>query len=340
MVRAGVIGAGWWATLAHLPALAACRDADLMAIADRDGERARAAAERFGAPRWFDDHRALLALGLDTVVVATPHDTHFELARDALLAGADVLVEKPMVIEPEHGRELVELARAVGRNLHVGHPHPYTAHALALREAVRAGELGELTLVTSLFATAMADLYRGRAERGAETAAALWAPDARTYGTPERGGGQLLSQVTHAAALLLFVTGLEPVEVLAVTDARAAAIDISDAIAFRAAGGAVGTIASTGAVRRRENVIEELRVFGTRGQAELDTRRGTLTLRHDGDVHELAPLPEAERYPVAAPVLRLVEARLGREPVLVSGELGLRTAELLAAAREAAPLGR
>jgi predicted dehydrogenase len=335
MVRAGVIGAGWWATFAHLPALASHADAELVAIADRDPGRARIAAERFGVPRWFDDHRPLLELALDAVVVATPHHTHFELARDALLAGADVLVEKPMVIEPEHGRELVALARANGRALHVGHPQPYTAHAGALRGAVAAGELGELTLVTSLFATAVVDLYRGRAERDGDTAAALWPPDHRTYGDPARGGGQLLSQVTHAAALLLFLTGLEPVDVLAVSDARTAAVDVSDAIAFRAACGAVGSIASTGAVRRREDMIEEVRLFGALGQAELDTRHGTLALRCGDGVRALPPLGEAERYPVAAPARRLVDARLGREPVLVPGELGLRTAELLAAARAA-----
>jgi predicted dehydrogenase len=329
VVRTGVIGAGWWATVAHLPFLSGCPDAALVAVADRDGARARAAAERFGAPRWFDDHRALLELGLDAVVVATPHDTHFELARDALLAGADVLVEKPMVIDPAGGRELVALARSAGLRLHVGYPRPYTAHAGALRAAVRAGDLGELTLVTSLFASVVGALYRGRVD---DDAGAMWGPDTRTYADPERGGGQLLSQVTHAAALLLFATDLEPVEVLAVTGARDAAVDTDVAIAFRTGSGAVGSIASTGGVLERRDAIEELRLFGTGGQAELDAHRGTLTVCG----RSLPALPEDERYPVTAPAQRLVDAKAGREPVLVPGELGLRTAELLAAAREVA----
>src|SRR5687768_2685597 len=96
--RIGVIGTGWWATFAHLPSLAASPDVELVGVADRDRSKAEQAAARFGAGAAFGDHHELLALKPDGVVIATPHHTHFDLVRDALLAGSDVMVEKPMVI--------------------------------------------------------------------------------------------------------------------------------------------------------------------------------------------------------------------------------------------------
>ena len=124
--RVGVIGTGWWATSYHLPTLAAHPHAELVGVADIDPRKAEEAARLHAIPHSFDDHRSLLELGLDGVVVATSHDTHYTLARDALEAGADVLVEKPMTIEPEDARELVRLARRLQRRLHVGYPFPYT----------------------------------------------------------------------------------------------------------------------------------------------------------------------------------------------------------------------
>src|SRR4051794_24371790 len=122
--RVGVIGTGWWATSYHLPTLAAHPHAELVGVADIDLGKAEEAARLHGVPYSFDDHRSLLELGLDGVVVATSHDAHYTLARDALEAGADVLVEKPMTIEPEDARELVRLARRLERRVGRGLPLP------------------------------------------------------------------------------------------------------------------------------------------------------------------------------------------------------------------------
>src|SRR3954465_13786647 len=134
--RVGVIGAGWWSTFAHLPSLSTYPDAELIGVADADQSKAQQAADRFGVPRAFADHRALLDLRPDGVVIATPHNTHYALAKDALEAGCDVMVEKPMVVDPAHGRELVALAKEHGRNLHVGYPYPYTRHNRLLHDLI------------------------------------------------------------------------------------------------------------------------------------------------------------------------------------------------------------
>jgi predicted dehydrogenase len=334
--RVGIIGTGWWATSYHLPTLAEHPRAELVGVADVDPQRAEAAARRHRIPTWVADHHALLDLGLDGVVIATPHDTHYALTRDALEADADVLVEKPMVIEPEHARELVRLARRLGRRLHVGYPFPYTRHARALRALVEQGALGELLTASGLFATSVLPLYRGVIDQPMHVSdGTLWPTGASTYSDPALGGGQLLTQVTHCASLLLHLTGWQPRTVFAQTSNYDTRVDVWDGIVFKTDAGAVGTIASTGTVALHECRVEQYRLFGSAGQAMLDTAAGTLRVDlYDGETVEPSALEPDEIYPARAPAARLVDALVGDEPVLVPGELGLLTVELLAAARK------
>jgi predicted dehydrogenase len=333
--RIGVIGAGWWATSYHLPALVDHPRADVVAVVDADGRKAEEAAHRNGIPLWFTDHGRLLEGGVDGVVVATPHDTHFTLARDALEAGADVLVEKPMVIAPQHGRELVRLAHERGRRLHVGYPFPYTRHAQLLRELVGEGRLGTLLTATGLFATSALPLYRGAVDSSMHVSeGTLWPTGRETYSSPTRGGGQLLTQVTHCASLLLFLSGLKPLSVFCHSDCYDTSVDVWDGIVFKAAGGAVGTITSTGTVADHKQRVEEYRLFGSEGQAMLDTHAGTLRIELYDERRTIEParLQPDEVYPAHAPATRLVDAIVDDAPVVATGELGLLTVELLAAA--------
>jgi len=340
--RIGVIGTGWWATFAHLPSLSQYADAELIGVADVNVAKARQAAERFGAEAAFGDHRALLDLKPDGVVIATPHDTHFELARDALQVGCDVMIEKPMVVDPAHGRELVTLARKKGCNLHVGYPYPYTRHSQLLRSMIRDGELGDLLFAASLFATSPYQFYRGNTEFAGDPAdGAMWGPGKDTYSDPARGGGQMLTQVTHSASLLFFLTGLRPAEVHAFTGNYDTRVDVWDAVNFRTRDGVTASVASVGAVPLTQKPVEEHRIFGGKGYALIDTAKGTLAIFfEDGSVREETPLSEAERYPLHQTSRQLVDVILGRSPVVVSGDLGLLTVEFLAAALEAARSGR
>ncbi len=338
--RIAVVGTGWWATRVHLPALAANPDAELVAVADRDPERAHAAAARFGVPRSFGSHRELLGVRPDAVVVATPHDAHFEIARDCLSAGCDVLVEKPMVTAVAEGRRLVELARRSGRRLHVGYPYPYTTLAQSLRGAVRSGRLGHLHLVTATFATSVHHLYP-EAARPPDAPDALFPPSPSTYNDPERGGGQAHTQVSHIAALLFFVTGLRPREVRALAESGGTRVDAWDVACFRADGATLGTVASAGTVPRPLPTVAEIRLFGETGHACYDLTGGTLEVQAaDGPALREALSDPAARYPREAPCRRLVDGLLGRAPVLVDGDLGLLVVEFVSALLASARTGR
>jgi predicted dehydrogenase len=94
------------------------------------------------------DYRETLARpDIDAVVVATPDHWHRQIAIDAMKAGKDVYVEKPMVQELDEGALVIEAARQTGRILQVGSQHPSSIVYAKAKELFRAGAIGELNLV-------------------------------------------------------------------------------------------------------------------------------------------------------------------------------------------------
>ena len=86
---------------------------------------------------------------IDGVVIATPAETHFVLAREALLAGKHVFVEKPLVLNESEGRELIGIAEKGNRVLMVGHLLQYHPAFIKLKELATSGELGRINYIYS-----------------------------------------------------------------------------------------------------------------------------------------------------------------------------------------------
>jgi predicted dehydrogenase len=96
-----------------------------------------------------EDPEAVFSSSVPAVVIATPAETHYSLARRALQAGKDVFVEKPLALTCDEGRQLVDMANAAGRILMVGHVLEYHPGILKLRELVAAGDLGKIRYIYS-----------------------------------------------------------------------------------------------------------------------------------------------------------------------------------------------
>jgi UDP-2-acetamido-3-amino-2,3-dideoxy-glucuronate N-acetyltransferase len=86
---------------------------------------------------------------IDGVAIATPAETHFNIARESLLAGKHVYVEKPLVLHEDEGRELIDLAQKHGRVLMVGHLLQYHPVFIRLKELANSGELGRINYIYS-----------------------------------------------------------------------------------------------------------------------------------------------------------------------------------------------
>ncbi len=117
-LRAAVVGVGYLGRF-HALKYAAHADVDLVAVVDVDADRCRAVATEVGAEA-LGDHRALVGR-VDCVSVAVNTQHHYAVARDLLVAGIDVLVEKPLTTMVGEGQELLELAVRGQRVLQVGH---------------------------------------------------------------------------------------------------------------------------------------------------------------------------------------------------------------------------
>jgi predicted dehydrogenase len=87
--------------------------------------------------------------GIEAVVLATPVSTHFTLAREALLAGKHVFVEKPLATSSADASELVELAADRGLTLMPGHTFLYSPPVNMIRELITAGEVGEIYSIST-----------------------------------------------------------------------------------------------------------------------------------------------------------------------------------------------
>ena len=86
---------------------------------------------------------------IDGVVIATPAETHFDIARQALEAGKHVFVEKPLALSVKEGEDLCRLARGKNIRLMVGHVLLYHPAIIELKKIIDSGELGKIQYVYS-----------------------------------------------------------------------------------------------------------------------------------------------------------------------------------------------
>lgn len=145
--RVAVIGCGYWGKnhVRNMQALGA-----LAAVCDVTEAGRTLAAELAPGVPVFDNLDALFHTGgIEGVIVATPAETHFRVARQAMLAGCDVLVEKPLSLRVEEGAALVRLAADSRRILMVGHVLEYHPALIKLNELVARGELGTVRYIYS-----------------------------------------------------------------------------------------------------------------------------------------------------------------------------------------------
>jgi len=142
-----VVGGGYWGknlvrNFAELGALHTVCDVDANTLADFKTRYPEVNMET-------DFTRVLQNEAIAGVVIATPAAQHYKMAKQALQAGKDTFVEKPLALKIEEGRELVELAEAKGKILMVGHLLEYHPAVIKLKEMLGRGDLGKIQYIYS-----------------------------------------------------------------------------------------------------------------------------------------------------------------------------------------------
>jgi predicted dehydrogenase len=342
-VRIGVIGAGWWATSAHIPAIQSHPHAELVAVQSRERAKAEKIARDFGAKNACTSAEELLALKeLDAVIVASTPNVHFAQAKAALERGVHVLLEKPMTFTAGEARELVELAAKKKLHLVMSCPWHYTRHGIEAQRLIHSGALGEIKMISVLMTNPIDKLLRGINTSPTHGMEKVYVePRHGSYNDPAiAGGGQIYCQVSHAAAYLTFLTGLRPAEVFARFDCDGSPNDIYNTLTITLENGALVSLASTAATPLAERNYE-VRVFGSKAILQLELWRGTMTLIDFADQRtEFKPLAKDEIYPNQSPTLNFIDVILGQAANGSPGDFGLASMEIIEAACESAQTGR
>jgi scyllo-inositol 2-dehydrogenase (NADP+) len=144
MIRTGLIGYGLGGMAFHAPLIHAVPELELTAIVT---SRAGPVRERYPQVRVMPDVATLLTdPDIALVVVSTPNDTHFPLAKAALEAGKHVVIDKPFANTVAEAEALIRLAEAHGTLLSIFHNRRWDGDFLTLRALCDQGKLGEITL--------------------------------------------------------------------------------------------------------------------------------------------------------------------------------------------------
>jgi predicted dehydrogenase len=339
-IRCGVIGAGWWATFAHIPALLAHPNAELVAIQNNDPKEAKQIAHDFGIPIACTTSGELLGIeDISAIVVSSSPNLHYEDALAALALGKHVLIEKPMTLTVAEAMTLVRIADERGVQFLISCPWHHTAHAIEAQRLIRTGALGQVRMISVLMTNPIDELLRGTNTQPTHGKPYMH-PRAGTYSDPTvAGGGQIYAQVCHAAAYLTFLTDARPSEVFARFHNDGSALDIYDALDLRMDDSSIVTIASTGAtsVGRKDF---EVRVFGTRGMLFLDLWRGKLEfVPLVGEPRVYPDLQEEAVYPHQAPAMNLIDSILNPLRNQSPATLGVAAMEVIEGATRSVKSG-
>jgi predicted dehydrogenase len=297
-IKAAVIGVGYLGRF-HAQKYAQLPECELIAVVDGREEVSRAVAAEVGTRAVFD-HRELLGK-VDAVSVVTPTPAHFEIARQFLVAGAHVLVEKPITETPSQARELIAIAAREQRVLQVGHLERFNAAVLAAEPHLHAPRFIECHRLAP---------YK---ERGTDV-------------------NVVLDLMIHDIDLVQSLAGSDIVSIDAIgSPVFSGEIDIANArIRF-----ANGCVANTTASRVSLKTERKLRIFEDAAYISLDLQQKILTL-----IRKKQGGPQPGELPVSIEEASLEQGdalkaeissfldciRNNRRPI-VSGEDGLRALE-------------
>ncbi len=148
-MKIGIIGLGYWGPNLVRNFLAQ-KQVDKVVACDEKEERIELSKSKFPNVQFLRDYKSLLASDLDAIVIATPVDTHYKLAKEVLESGKHVWVEKPFTSSTSQAEELIKLASSKNLKIFVDHSYLYTGAVKKIKELIDKGELGEIIYFDSV----------------------------------------------------------------------------------------------------------------------------------------------------------------------------------------------
>ncbi|WP_299088772.1 Gfo/Idh/MocA family oxidoreductase [uncultured Metabacillus sp.] len=314
-IRVGFIGTGGIAHL-HAGQLLELEEVEIKAITDVNVQARERFVTKFGLQdiQQFSEYRDMLEdATLDAVVICSPHTLHFQQATDVLNEGLHVLIEKPMTCSSTEAKQLIETAEQSGKVMQVSYQRHFQPEFIYIRDVIAKGEIGKLTSIT---ASLYQQWWRGQGQN------ISWRQVPNLS-----GGGFLMDSGSHIIDVLLWTTGLTPIEVYSQLSNQGAPVEIDTFTSIRFEEGVVAGLNLIG----RAPTWHETYVFcGENGGIFYDN--GKITLHRSGHEPIVPELPEQTTNQDKS----FIDAILGRHEVKVPGEFALKVVKFSEMVYEAA----
>ena len=328
VLRIGLVGVGAAAQVNHIPAWKKIEGVELVALCDRDPEKAARVAQKFQIPRVharFDD--MLADEEIDAIDICTPNFLHAPMASAALEAGKHVLSERPLARSAEEAAAMAKTAKKADRILMCAVQHRFRPDAQLLKKFVDKGDLGEVFL-------AKAGWLRQKTQ---------WDSEEWRGRMKESGGGVVLDLGFQMLDLALWMLGSPAVASVTAGLHRATKGEVEDsATAFlRLEGGATLTLELTWGLLMEKD-FAYLNLFGSGGAALLNPLR--LHKGMHGTLVNVTPTTDTSRnaykQSIEAQISHFLDAvRKGQKPMGHAEEI-LPVMELMDAIYRSAEQGK
>jgi len=293
-LRMGLVGGGQGSFIGRVHSIAACLDNRATVVAgalSSNAERSKASApsydidpsRAYGSYEAMFDAESKLPTGerIDFVSITTPNHTHFEIAREAVLAGFNVVCDKPMTFDLAQAEELLKLVEQSDVVFAVS--HNYTGYPLVrmAREMILSGELGEIQAVRAQY---IQGWLRTKLESEDQKQAA-W----RTDPTKSGAAGAFGDIATHAYNLGRYMTGLKPDSVSCHLKSFVEGRQLDDygTAIIRYENGGLGTVTASQISHGRENDLS-IEIDGTKGAIQWRQENpNEMIVRQNGKPHQI-----------------------------------------------------
>ena len=306
MIRFGIAGFGLHAAQNLVPGFRLAKKCKLTALSRRHLDAARASASQYRVPLAFDSLADLArSPDVDAVIVATPNVCHHRDVLSALESGKPVLCEKPMGMNADECREMIEAAARRHLTLGVAHVFRFDDNAQSFREKLQSGSVGRPLFARAEFLYRAADSARG------------WIADPQIA-----GGGSIADVGVHCIDTLRFVLDDEVARVFASATGgqKSGGVETTAILNLEFCRGTVATVLVS-------------MDAGYRMVLEVVGRAGKLLAVDDPASSETSPRAGFKRYlPYARQLDAFADALEQNVAFLVSGEEGLRNQLVLDAA--------
>jgi len=285
---------------------------ELVAVADVREESAKAYAEPFNA-KSFADYKTLAENSqLDAVIIATPPNSHPEIAMYFMNRGVNVLCEKPLCLSAAEAREMIACAQTTGVKFTMASKFRYVEDVIKAKSMVASGMLGEVVQFENAF-TAKVDMSK-RWNSQKEIA----------------GGGVLIDNGTHSVDIIRYFLG--PIsEVLAVETGKTQSIGVDENVKLLAkteSGVAASVDLTWGINKELPNFIS---VYGTNGTLQIGWRESKYKLNSNPDWTVIGNgYDKVQAF--RSKIENFAGAILGTEELLIKPEDALASVEVIEAA--------